>query len=139
MPIVPVLISFRFIMQLGVFVEAIQMRRVIFCGSQDPRVGPYSYGKPDYASYQGLKRIPVACGPLPLCRVGRSLNHGFKVGAIWHLQAFLFTQNMHTDTRNGSRSKSVGTKSIFQSRTRQGSQPEKKVGATPGPVFFQRV
>jgi len=52
----------------------------------------------------------------------RSLNHWFKVGAIWFLQAFpVRHRNLHTETSDSPRCIGVGTKNIFQSRTRQGS------------------
>lgn len=52
----------------------------------------------------------------------RSLNHWFKVGAIWFLQAFpVRHRNLHTKTSDSPRCIGVGTKNIFQSRTRQGS------------------
>lgn len=52
----------------------------------------------------------------------RSLNLWFKVGAIWLLQAFpVRNRNLHTEASDSPRCIGVGTKNIFQSRTRQGS------------------
>jgi len=58
--------------------------------------------------------------PPPQCRVDKPLNRTFKVSALWFLQAFLYKQNMHTKTKEGSIFMFVGSKNKYQSRTRQG-------------------
>lgn len=68
-----------------------------------------------------LKHQAISNDPPPLCRVGRPLNRNSMWAPYDLLRLFCTMQNLHTKISESSLFKPVGSKRIFQSRTRQGS------------------